>query len=337
MRRLVLWLISALLLVSAAAVVPLPLFLEAPGIVVGLGERVQVQGPGSPPLDGDYLLTTVYLTPGTAMGLIGAWLDPNTRVLRADDILLPGQDSKQFFDRQQDVFEETAQQAAAVGLRAAGFAVGPEDLRGDGVLVIQTVPGSAADGLLLPGDVIVAADGLPVETFQGLLGGLDGAPPGDPVQLTLQRVKRQREVEVEVRPRPVPGFSREPILGIKSRTLNARIDLPVPVTVNSGSIGGPSAGLMIALTVFDKVDPVDLADGRRIAGTGTIELEGGRIGPIGGIQQKVLAAARQRIDVFLAPGEQLVEARDGLPPGSRMEVIGVRTFAEAVEALRLPD
>src|ERR687894_513310 len=125
--RLLLLLIAGLLLVSAAVIVPLPFFLEAPGLVVALGDRVKVQVPQSS-LDGDYLLTTVYLAPGTTMGLVRAWLDPETRVLRAEDVLGRGQDPDAFFDRQQAVFNETAQQAAAVGLRAAGFDVGPEDL-----------------------------------------------------------------------------------------------------------------------------------------------------------------------------------------------------------------
>ncbi|MGH8900138.1 MAG: PDZ domain-containing protein [Egibacteraceae bacterium] len=330
--RVVLLLTAGLLLMSAAVIVPLPFFLEAPGDVVGLGKRVKVGGPGSSPLDGEYLLTTVYLTPGTTLGLVSAWLDPSTRVLRAEEILEPGQDTRQFLDRQQTVFDETAAQAAAVGLRAAGFDVGPQDLHGDGVLVVRTVPGSAAQGLLLPEDVILRAAGRPVETREDLLDTLETARAGDPVRLTLRR--SGRTLEVEVRPRPVPGSSERPILGIEPRTLNERIDLPVPVKVDSGGIGGPSAGLMIALTVFDKVDPVDLANGRRIAGTGTIALGGGEVGPIGGIEQKVLAAASQRIDVFVAPGVQLAEAREALPPTSPMEVIGVRTFDEAVDALK---
>ncbi|MGH8898642.1 MAG: YlbL family protein [Egibacteraceae bacterium] len=331
--RLALLLLAGLLLTSAAAIVPLPFFLESPGVVLGLGERVKVDRPGSQPLDGDYLLTTVYLSRGTTVGVVSAWFDPDVRVLRAEEVLAPGQDSQRFFDRQQAVFDETAGQAAAVGLRAAGFDVGPQDLHGDGALVVQIVPGSAADGLLLPEDVIVRAGGGPVETFEGLRVALAAARPGDPVQLTLRRAGRT--LEVDARPRPVPGSSgQRPLLGVEARTLNARVDLPVPVKVDSGNIGGPSAGLMIALTVFDKVDPVDLAHARRIAGTGTIALDGGKVGPIGGIQQKVLAAARQRIDVFLAPGEQLGQAREGLPSGSRMKLVGVDTFAEAVDALK---
>ena len=153
---------------------------------------------------------------------------------------------------------------------------------------------------------------------------------GGPRWLPARRGGRAREFKIT--PRPVPGGPARRVIGVQVSTLNATVDLPVPVDVDSGQIGGPSAGLMIALTVFDKIDPVDLADGRRIAGTGTIGFDG-EIGPIGGIQQKVVAAHRERVDVFLAPDEQLVEARSGLPEDSAMEVMGVGTFDEALSAL----
>jgi PDZ domain-containing protein len=250
-------------------------------------------------------------------------------VLPAGQVLPPGESEGEFFARQQDVFDETAQQAAAVGLRAAGFDVGPEDLGGEGALVVETFPDSAATGTLLPGDVIVEAAGEPVGTFDHLRQVLarTGAATLD---LTVRRAGRP--VGIRITPRPVPGVSEEPVLGIQVTTLHATVDLPVPVAVDSGQIGGPSAGLMIALTVFDKVDPVDLADGRQIAGTGTIAFDGA-VGPISGIEQKVLAAHRQDVDVFLAPDAQLEEAGSLLPADSDMVLVGVGTFDEALDAL----
>ena len=331
--RVVMLLIALLLLVSAAAVVPLPFFLERPGTAVGLGQRVAIEAPGAGPIDGDFMLTTVYLTQTTALELVLAWADDEVRVVPLHSVLPPGQSEAEFFARQQDLFTESAQRAAAVGLRAAGFDVGPEDLGGDGALVVETFPGSAAEGRLLPGDVVVHVGGTgadrQVRTYDDLLAALR-VSGGEPLRLTIRRGGRTRELEIT--PRPVPGVSDEPVIGIQVSTLNATVDLPVPVDVDSGQIGGLSAGLMIALTVFDKIDPVDLADGRRIAGTGTIGFDG-EIGPIGGIEQKVVAAHREQVDVFLVPDEQLVEARSGLPEDSAMEVMGVGTFDEALSAL----
>jgi Lon-like protease len=151
------------------------------------------------------------------------------------------------------------------------------------------------------------------------------------LRLTVRRAGQV--IRVEVTPRPVPPEPSRPVLGIEVMTLNATIDLPVPVDVNADDTGGPSAGLMIALAVFDKVDPVDLADGRLIAGTGTIGFDG-TVGMISGVEQKVLAADREGVDVFLAPQDQLMEAQRGIPVGSDLRVIGVATFDEAVQALQ---
>lgn len=320
--RLVLLLVAGVLLVSAARIAPRTLFIETPGEVLGLSERVTVSAPGTKPIDGDFLLTTVLIQPGTVVGLIDAWVDAEARVIPAAQLFPPDQDPEEYFDRQEEVFDESASQAAAVGLRAAGF-----EVSGDGALVVSVLPGTAAEGALAPGDVIVAADGQPIGVADELQETIRAAGPDDPVRLTVRR--EGRTVKVEVAPRSVAGGSLRPILGIEVSTVS---ELPVPVDVDVGPIGGPSAGLMIALTVFDKVDPVDLAAGRQIAGTGTLTFDG-RVGPIGGIEQKVLAAGSADVEVFLVPAEQLEDARAGLPAGSDMELIGVQTFQDAVDAL----
>jgi PDZ domain-containing protein len=323
--------LSLMLITTAALVVPMPVFLESPGDVLGLAERVTVDAPGAGEVDGDFLLTTVFLEPGTMVGLVGGWLDEEVRAIPSTSLLPPGVDSRQYFDRQRDLFRETSDVAAAVGLRAAGYDVDVEAFTGDGALVVEVVPGSPAAGLLRPGDVIVAAGRRDVHVAQDLRDRITAVGEGAPLELTVERDGEPSPVQVT--PAAVPGVSDSPIIGIGLETLNPRTDLPVPVEVDSGRVGGPSAGLMIALTVYDKADPADLADGRRIAGTGTIGADG-RVGPIGGITQKVLAAARQDVDVFLAPGAQMETARAAVPSSSDLEVIGVATFDDAVRALR---
>lgn len=322
---------AVFLLVSAAMIVPLPFFLELPGSAQGLDERIEVKAPSAgsaQPVNGKYLLVTVALQQSTLAELVGAWLNPAVGVVGVDQVIPPGQTEEAYFAHQQEVFEQSARRAAAVGLRAAGFEIGPEDVGGDGALVLTIVPGSAADGALLPGDVIIAIDGDVIRTDDELREAIERAG-----SLRL-RVRREGQVtEVDVRPRPIDGQPERPVIGIELTTLNATIDLPVPFEVDSSNIGGPSAGLMIALAVFDTIDPLDLAAGRLVAGTGTISLDG-TVGRISGIQQKVVTAHREGLDIFLAPREQLAEARQGIPDGSDLRVIGVATFDDAVEALR---
>jgi Lon-like protease len=326
--RLFMWITAMVLLVGAAMVVPLPYFLlETPGAAIGLDDRIQIEAPSAEPIDGDFLYTTVLLAQTSLSQLVDAWLDPNVGIVRIDDVIPPGQSPDQYFVHQQLIFDQSARRGAAVGLRAAGFEIPPDAFGGDGALVVAVVAGSASDGVLLPGDVILAVNGEQTTTDDELRGKV----LGQPLRLTVRRTGEV--ITVEVTPRPVPSDLNRPVLGVEVMTLNATIDLPVPVNVNSGDTGGPSAGLMIALAVFDKMDPVDLAGGRLIAGTGTIGFDG-TVGMISGIEQKVLAAHREGVDVFLAPHDQLMEAQRGVPVGSGLRVIGVATFDEAVQALQ---
>jgi PDZ domain-containing protein len=122
-------------------------------------------------------------------------------------------------------------------------------------------------------------------------------------------------------------------LGVVVATAGLRVNLPVEVTVDAGKIGGPSAGLLTGLTVYDRLSSADLAAGRTIAGTGTLDLDGD-VGPIGGIEEKTRAAVAAGADLFLAPADQADDARE--EADGRVEVIGVRTFGEALAVLGGP-
>jgi PDZ domain-containing protein len=125
-----------------------------------------------------------------------------------------------------------------------------------------------------------------------------------------------------------PG-SDEPVVGI------ALIDaFPFEIAIESGDVGGPSAGLMWAIGLYDLLTPGDLTDGRTIAGTGTIDLEG-HVGPIGGVRDKVIAAREADADVLLVPRANVQEL-EGVDLGD-LRLIPVRTFDEAIGALTSSD
>ena len=147
-------------------------------------------------------------------------------------------------------------------------------------------------------------------------------------------MQRDGRIEpVQVQPARSPG-AQQATLGVQVQTRDPRIDLPFPVRVDAGQIGGPSAGLMIALTVYELADPADLTRGRVIAGTGTIDLRGG-VGPVGGVPQKVEAAVDAGARLFLAPPVEVAEARAAA--GDRLRVVEVATLAQAVGAVQAPD
>jgi len=105
---------------------------------------------------------------------------------------------------------------------------------------------------------------------------------------------------------------------------------PFPVTISVGDIGGPSAGLMFALGIIDKLTPMDLTGGKFIAGTGEIT-GGGQVQPIGGIQQKMVGARDAGATIFLTPAANCPDTKGAVPAGLRL--VKVSTLAQAVTYL----
>lgn len=318
------------ILLTAAIVVPLPLFLEKPGAVVSLPDLVEVGSTGSGEqggsVDGDFLLTLINLRRATLVLLVHGLVSSDVSLLPVVQ-LTGGVDDDAYFGRQREVFASTADVAAALGLQAAGHPI--EFGAPRGVLVADVFPGAPAAGALEPGDIVTAVDGTAVRSASELVAAVRRAGES-PLEISFTRADEDRRVELTRG--QVPGLD-QPGLGVRAESLIPAIDLPVPVEVDSGAIGGPSAGLMIALTVYDKASPDDLAGGRRVAGTGGVVVDG-TVTPIGGIDLKVLAAHREGAEVFLAPASQLDEARGAVPDGSTLQVVGVATVEDAIETLQ---
>lgn len=337
-RRLF-WPGSTLILVAATFLVRLPVFLERPREPLDLAEVVRVDAPVAEPVEGDFLLTAVNLRRASPADLVWGWLQEDTDLVPVSRLLPQGTPDRTYFDTQREVFAQSADLAAAIGLQAAGYEV----FLGAGARVEEVVPGSPADGRLEVGDVIVAVDGETVLTSLALVDLLadaepglpDGSGPAQPPARPYRRriltvLRGEEELSVVLTPRPVDRDA--PQIGVRAETVDPRIELPLSVTVDAGRIGGPSAGLMVALTVYDLVDEVNLAAGRRIAGTGAIQPTGA-VTKIGGLPQKIAGANKARASVFLVPDSQLEEALEALPRGSSMQVVGVASFEDAVDAL----
>jgi Lon-like protease len=322
--------VSVAVLLAAALLVPLPVFTETPGASLSLGEAVTVETAEAEELNGDFLLTTVHLRPATVVGVLGAFLDAGTTRVPAGLVVPPGEDRDAYFERQRAVFRSSVEVAAAVGLAAAGVDVDPADISGSGALVARVLAGAPADGVLRPGDVITAVDGAEVRVDGDLRAHLQEAGAA-PVELRFRRDGEERTAQLSTALLPTTAGPVRGI-GVEIQTADPTVPLPFPISVEGGTIGGPSAGLMVALTVYDRVAAADLADGRVVAGTGTLTPDGA-VGPIGGVALKVLAAHEAGADVFIGPGSQLATARAALPQGSTVEVIGAETFAEALAAL----
>ena len=198
----------------------------------------------------------------------------------------------------------------------------PKD-HGEGALLEQVLPGCPADGHLYAGDTVISINGKPIGDKTDVLQVLKSVPAALPLRFHISAAEQQQDVTV-VR-RPCDGSST-PLVGI------VPIDqFPFSVSISSGDIGGPSAGLMWSLALYDLLTPGDLTKGRTISGTGTMDLAG-KVGPIGGIRDKVLAAERVGASIFFAPTGNANELKGVDPKG--MKIVSVATFEDALKYLQ---
>ncbi len=157
-------------------------------------------------------------------------------------------------------------------------------------------PKGPSGGKLEPRDRIVAVDGTEIGGMEDLFAALDGVSPGDKVEVGVRRSGADRTFEITTA--AAQDDKKRAILGVL-----VGIGYQFPFDVHVGideSIGGPSAGLVFALSVYDTLTPGALTGGDVVAGTGTIAPDG-TVGPIGGIREKLIAAARSDAEIFLVP------------------------------------
>lgn len=324
MRRLF-YLGTLVVLLIASTTVPIGLFyLVAPGPATSATQAVSIEG-GTEQLSGELLITTAAFTETTASGVFISLLDERSDLTLRAQVVPPNVDEEEFLETQRRLFRESVEAAAAVGLERAGEEV---TVDGEGARVVQVVPGAPAEGELEPDDVVVEAAGEPVRLASELQALTSEASEGDALTLTVERDGQRREVEVQLGPIGQGQVG----LGVLVETVDQTIDLPDGVEVDArANIGGPSGGLILALTFYDLFSDDDLTDGRIIAGSGVVTLTG-TVGPVGEIPKKIRGAEQAGANVFLVPEELEDEAREAAPEG--MEVIPVGTVEEAVEALR---
>jgi PDZ domain-containing protein len=215
--------------------------------------------------------------------------------------------------------------AVVVALRRLGVPLSPT---GTGAVVLSTSEGTPAAEVLEVGDTIVAVDGVPVRVYEDLTPTVSDRAPGSQVVLTVEAAdggERQETVTLAARPDdPARGF-----LGVTGDTRDYDPGLPFEVDIDSGRVGGPSAGLAFTLAVLDVLSDGDLTGGRRIAVTGTI-LDDGTVGPVGGVAQKAAAAADAGADVLIEPTDEEADAR---AHDHGLEVFAVDDLDEALEVL----
>ena len=193
---------------------------------------------------------------------------------------------------------------------------------------------SDAKGKLEPGDRILLVDGNKINEIEEIRGAYSDKKIGDVIDIEVERVinGESRNILESVRlvsNQELGADPNRPAIGI---LVGTTAKFPVDIDFNIRGVGGPSAGLIFAVGVVEKLTPEDLLRGRQIAGTGSID-PNGRVGAIGGIEEKMIGASRKGATIFLAPRENCPDIKH-VPKG--LKVIPVSTLSEAIAALRAP-
>jgi Lon-like protease len=329
-RALILIVAGAAVVIAAvvAAVLPVPYVILSPGptlntLGTGPGGKplIMIAGHRTYPTTGNLNMVTVNFQggPGNAINIftaLRAWLNPHDAVVPQQELFGPGQSQQQV--QHQDVVQMTNSQAdaTAAALTEVGIRYTTQ------VQVISTERGMPAATVLKSGDIITKVNGVPIDGVTRLSREIRAAGVGRPVRLTIVR-----HGQTQLHSVTAVRSQGHPVIGV---VVTVKFNFPFTVNISVGDIGGPSAGLMFALGIVDKLTPMHLTGGRFIAGTGEIT-PAGAVEPIGGIQQKMAGARAKGATVFLAPAGNCADAKGAVPAGMRLVRVG--TLAGAVHDL----
>ncbi|WP_225744259.1 SepM family pheromone-processing serine protease [Marinilactibacillus sp. Marseille-P9653] len=319
---------------------PIPYYIERPGGVLDLNPVVEVEGAYSEE-PGKFMMTTVEILQATPFSYLFQFLPYNDVVTEAE--LFGEIDDYEAYNRLQKYYMDSSVHSAVVA--AFDAAELPYDLTYNGVYVMSVTENSNFSSSLQMGDTITSVDELEFENTDQFMDYIKSKEVGNTVTIHYERdgvesVSEGQLIELEE--------TGEPGIGISLVDQSTVVTDP-EVTIHSGQIGGPSAGLMYSLQIYSMITDSDLRDGQTIAGTGTIS-DDGTVGPIGGIDKKVVAADKEGATVFFAPDDELsAELKEDYPDyktnyevaveaaediDTDMVIVPVKTFSDAVDYLK---
>ncbi|MGC5240136.1 YlbL family protein [Streptomyces albogriseolus] len=346
-RRTATMLASTLMLIAllcAGVFIPVPYAEMLPGPTVNtLGEHdgepvLQIAGRKTYPTDGHLNMTTVRVTSADyRMNLVEAvygWLAHDTKVVPHDTLYPDGKTEEESTQENAEEFSQSQESAKVAALKELDVPVK------SWVIVSTVVKDAPAEGKLHAGDVIKAVDGKAVKEPSDVADLVTEHRPGEDVVFTIVPANEQAAAEKEkrtpVRTEKVTITTRasddagekRAVVGISAGTDHT---FPFAIDIKLADVGGPSAGLMFALGIYDKLTPGSLTGGSFVAGTGTIDDEG-EVGPIGGIEMKTVGARDKGAEYFLTPADNCAAAAKDTPDG--LTLVKVGTIDDALDALK---
>ena len=298
-----------------------------PGSVEQVPSRVTVSGADVYPPESEIALVTVLVSQRlTIWQRIGAEFESGVDI--EPERIFTGDGTRSELRRLNELRMETSQHTAVVvALEHLGYEI---PRHASGVIVAEAMTDAPAAEVLERGDVIVGIDGVTVGELKDLAEVLASRSEGQTVVLDVERADSGSVESVTLELIAAPDDANRALIGVSARERIDVGELPVEVTIDSGKIGGPSAGLALTIGIIDLLTPGELTGGRQVAATGTIAFDG-TVGAIGEVDQKAIAAGRAGVDLLLVPTLNLSDALDHV--GDDMQVVGVASLQEALDAL----
>ncbi len=283
---------------------------------------------------GAFMLTTVNVlsNANTATYWYMKWFQKHAQFFPEEEIFREGESHEEYRERQGYNMMNSQSMAALAAYEAADVAYA---LHTEQVIVLGVQDGFPAEKALDAGDILLEVNGEQAEDTETVAKLIQQHEVGDDVKITFERNEEVREAAITLVELSGGTDNARPGIGV---TMGNVVEV-VPddegkiVTIDAGSIGGPSAGLMFAMEIYNQLVPEDVTKGYRIAGTGEIN-GSGEVGRIGGVRHKVLAADRENADLFFCPASNGKEAMAAAAAiGTKMKVVPVSTMDEVLAYL----
>ena len=322
-------LVSGVLVVAfliAGFVVPVPYVAIGPGPTYDtLGAVrdktvVQIDGHAVTPTHGQLRMTTVQVSSDvTLFGAMGLWISGRYALAPREEYFPNGETEDEVSKENVKMFQDSQSNAEVAALRTLHYPIK--------VLAGEIVAGAPADKAIAPGDQLINVNGQVIHQQEDVRKALNGTKPGQKIAMVIKHGDEAPKT-VSITLGTPPDDRKEGFIGL---TAVDRADVKFKTTINLADVGGPSAGLIFALAIVDRLSGDDLANGQTIAGTGEIDVKG-NVSPIGGIPFKMVSAREDGATTFLVPADNCAEAKERVPDG--LQLIKVENLQGAIDALK---
>lgn len=333
--------IFAFILLAALLLYPMDSYISQPGSAYDLTPLVEVEGQEKED-NGTFSLMTISLSKTTPVTYAFSKFSSQRKLLPARSVRREGENEEEYNLRQKRLMASSQFNAITVAFKKAEL---PVNIELNGVIVMQVLKNGASSNLLKTGDIIREIDGVFLTESGDFVSLIAEKELGDQVRLLIERDDEEQEVDITLE--EIPGGDGRVGLGVQFEE-DKTVTTNPEVTIHTSNIGGPSAGLMFTLEILNRLIDEDLTKGYAIAGTGEM-LEDGTVGRIGGADFKVFAAAKDGIEIFFAPDDDIPDEVKKLNPGiqtnyeealqaaekigTSMKIIPVKTIDDALDYL----